>query len=97
WEKCIPTPPETNRQVTADEARRIAVWASSDRSFATGEVRDGAEANVRAYAIDKDDCWVVYRSFDYDDDVIRLQSSWVALVCKRTGRLVYVGSAHDEG
>ena len=40
-----------------------------------------------------EEVWVVYKS----SEPFVLASSEVVLVCKRTGRVVYEGSANDEG
>ena len=40
-----------------------------------------------------EDVWVVYKN----SQPLVLASSEVVLVCKRTGRVVYEGSANDEG
>jgi hypothetical protein len=39
------------------------------------------------------DLWVVYKNAEQN----ALKSSEVVLVSKRTGRVLYEGSAHDEG
>ena len=41
-----------------------------------------------------DDCWVVYCS---DPNRLMIKSSYVVVVSKQTGDVLYSGSAHDEG
>jgi len=86
-----------NRQfITRAEARRRAERHVLNRMFKGATVRDGAEAKLCIY-IRGDwsvkDAWVVYKN----PKEIALKSADVILVCKRTGRVLYEGSAGDEG
>ena len=59
-------------------------------------VRDGAKVRLGIYFRDKwtaKDVWVVYKN----PEGFGLKSSDVVLVSKRTGRVLYEGSACDEG
>jgi hypothetical protein len=62
-------------------------------------VADGSQSNV-TFSIRVPsprplvaDCWVVY----VERLSLALQSSLVILVSKRSGKVVYLGSANDEG
>lgn len=61
-------------------------------------MRDGATAKLCIYIPGKSnwsakDVWVVYKN----PEQLALKSSEVVLVSKRTGRVVYEGTAGDEG
>jgi len=61
-------------------------------------VRDAAEARLDlCVGADQSvrDSWVVY--LPPANGMHRLSSSNVVLLCKRTGRVLYEGSANDEG
>jgi hypothetical protein len=61
--------------------------------FKGATVRDGAETGGNIYGVRREDTWVVYKKCRG----MGLRSSDVVVVCKRTGRVIYEGSAHDEG
>jgi hypothetical protein len=61
--------------------------------FKGAKVRDGAEAGGGIYNVRRADTWVVYKN----PRVSAFRSADVVVVCKRTGRVLYEGSAHDEG
>lgn len=88
--------PREAKFITRAEARRRAEQHVLNRMFKGATVRDGAEAKLCIY-IRGDwsvkDTWVVYKN----SKEIALKSSDVMLVCKRTGRVIYEGSANDEG
>ena len=78
------------------EARRRAERHVLDRIFKRAHVRDGATARLGIYFRDKwtaKDVWVVYKN----SEGFGLKPSDVVLVSKRTGRVLYEGSACDEG
>jgi hypothetical protein len=82
--------------ITRAEARRRAQRHVLDRIFKGAAVRDGSKVRLGIYirgGWTSKDVWVVYKN----PDGIALQSSYVVLVCKRTGRVLYEGSAGDEG
>lgn len=64
-----------------------------DRLFKGATVRDGEEARVNAYHVRRKDTWVVYGKCAPTG----LQPSEVVVICTRTGRVLYEGSAGDEG
>ncbi|MGH7991348.1 MAG: hypothetical protein ACREDS_14305, partial [Limisphaerales bacterium] len=60
-------------------------------------VLDGAEAGPRIYlpvAAEPKDLRIVFKN---RGDSPGLNSSEIVIVCKRTGRVLYEGSAGDEG
>lgn len=94
--------PRKVQSITRTEARRRAERHVLDRMFKGATVQDGAEVRLylgyrpnprTAASWSKDDVWVVYKN----PKEIALKSADVILVCKRTGRVLYEGSAGGEG
>ena len=87
--------PGKNRKpfITPAEARRRAGRYVSNRMFRGASVRDGTESGFNTYGVRRQDTWIVFKN----SRVSALKSSDVVVVCKRTGRVLYEGSAHDEG
>jgi hypothetical protein len=56
-------------------------------------VVDGSDAVVRAFNVRTDDAWVVFKHNPGNF----LQSSQIIVISKRTGQVIYDGSAQDEG
>ena len=84
------------RFITRAEARRRAARHVLNRMFKGATVRDGAKVRLGIYTQSNwtgKDVWVVYKNAGEN----ALKSSEVVLVCKRTGRVLYAGSACDEG
>ena len=79
--------------ITPAEARRRAERHVLKRMFRGATVRDGAKVGSNLYGVRREDTWVVYRN----PRASALRSSDVVVVCKRTGRVLYEGSAGDEG
>jgi hypothetical protein len=82
--------------ITHAEARRRAERHVINQMFKGATVRDGAEVRLGIYTRSNwtgKDVWVVYKNAGEN----ALKSSEVVLVCKRTGRVLYAGSACDEG
>jgi len=79
--------------ITRAEARRLAERYVLNRMFKGATVRDGAEAGGSIYGVRSEDTWVVYKN----PRVSALRSADVVVICKRTGRVLYEGSACDEG
>jgi hypothetical protein len=82
--------------ITRAEARRRAERYVLNRMFKGATVRDGAEVRLGIYTRSKwtgKNVWVVYKNAEEN----AFKSSDVVVVCKRTGRVLYEGSAHDEG
>src|SRR5579862_7435554 len=85
------------RFITRAEARRQAARHVVKRMFKGAEVRDGAQAKIRVYLRDDwkaEDMWVVFKT---QEEPGTLKATEVVLVCKRSGRVLYEGSANDEG
>ena len=84
--------------ITRDEARRRAARHVAARIFRGATVLDGAEANLKCVPgpWEVEDVWVIYPNID-GNDLGLLRASQIVVVCKRTGRVLYDGSARDEG
>ena len=84
--------------LTRAEARRRAERHVLDRMFKGAKVRDGAKVHWFVYNVSemlaRRGVWLVYKN---SDNPAALQSSCIIAVCKRTGRVLYEGSAGDEG
>jgi len=88
--------PRKAKIISRTEARRRAERHVLNRMFKGATVRDGADAKLCIYVRGDwsvKDPWVVYKN----PKEIALKSADVILVCKRTGRVLYEGSAGDEG
>ncbi len=88
--------PRKAKFITHAEARRRAERHVLNRMFKGATVHDGAAAKLSIYIRGEwsvKDTWVVYKN----PKEIALKSADVILVCKRTGRVLYEGSAGDEG
>jgi hypothetical protein len=53
------------------------------------------EAGTAPYGVDVplEECWIAY----VERPVTGLESSWIVLVSRKSGEVVYEGSAGDEG
>ena len=87
-----PIKPKT-QFTTRAEARQRAARHVLNRMFDGATVRDGVEAGGNFYNVRREGAWVVYKNHS----AVALRSSDVVVVCKRTGRVLYEGSAGDEG
>ncbi|HEV2328611.1 MAG TPA: hypothetical protein VGY56_07480 [Verrucomicrobiae bacterium] len=88
-----------NDFITLNRARQLAAQYVAKRMFETATVLDGADARLGVGvpgACTREDVWVVYKS-ENPGDAPGLKSSNIVIVCKRTGRVLYEGSARDEG
>ena len=88
--------PRKARFITRAEALRRAERHVFNRMFGGATVQDGVTAKLCIYnqgGWSPKDVWVVYKN----PKEIVLKSADVILVCKRTGRVLYEGSANDEG
>src|SRR5258707_13857930 len=81
------------RHVTATHARRLAARHVLKGMFKGATVRDGAEVRLRIFNVPTAGAWIVYENLP----CLALQSSKVVAVCKRTGRIIYEGSAAGAG
>jgi hypothetical protein len=84
--------PRKAKFITRGEARRRAERYVFNRMFKGATVQDIAESSGCFYN-PPNDAWVVYKK----PQALGFRSSEVVLVCKHTGRVLYEGSAHDEG
>jgi hypothetical protein len=96
--RCKPAKPTKGKTqfITRADARRRAERYVLNRIFKGATVRDGAEVRLGIYTRSNwtgKNVWVVYKNAEEN----ALKSSEVVLVCKRTGRVLYEGSACDEG
>jgi hypothetical protein len=85
------------KHITPAEARRRAVRHVLNRMFKGAKVADGAEVRLGIYPggnWKSAEVWIVYKN---PDDSMALKSSDIVVVSKRTGRVLYEGSAGDEG
>lgn len=85
--------PTDDRCITPAEARTRAARFVSNKVFDQAIVLDGAEARLNIYNWTPKDVWVVYKNHE----LTALKSSDIVIVCKLTGRVLYEGSARDEG
>ena len=97
------TPKTTKRHggkvqfITRAEARRRTERHVLNRLFKGAKVRDGAEVRLGVYPggnWEPADVWIVYKN---PEDPMALKSSDIIVVSKRNGRVLYEGSAGDEG
>ena len=90
--------PPASRQfrVTRRLARRAAIRAGAAKDEVN--VLDGAAEKLRIYSVTAPEpFWCVYVPWGDGFDGRMLRSSRVLLVSKLTGKVVYDGSANDEG
>jgi hypothetical protein len=85
--------PSKRQFITRAEARRRAERHVLNQMFKGATVCDGAEAGGNFYNVRREDTWVVYKN----PRGSALRSADVVVICKRTGRVLYEGSADDEG
>jgi len=94
-----PKPRSGKKQfITRAEARQRAQQYVLNRMFKGAAVRDGAKARWCVYdptgKLAGRKVWLVYKN---PDNPLELKAASIIAVCKRTGRVLYEGSAHDEG
>jgi hypothetical protein len=87
------------RCITRRQAQQIAVTHTGDDNYARGDVLDLRVAKMNIYPRPTENAWVVYRFHPMPDanGICWLISSDIAIISKRTGKILYLGSAHDEG
>ena len=99
--KPIKSSPSTKRKklpITRAEARRQAERHVLRRMFRGATVRDGARVRLGIFSPggwSAKDVWVVY--LHSATPVYELRASQIIVVGKSTGKVLYEGSAHDEG
>ena len=90
-------PTKTKKKaITALQARRLAAKHVMARMFGEATVRDGEKTESGIYNLKTNQVWLVFPD-RYREEPVRLRSSDVVVVCKRTGRVLYEGLANDEG
>ena len=91
--------PRNKTLLTHREARKKAELYFIRSRFAGATVEDGATANWHprygARRFRKEDVWVIF--LKEPNPELALRSSNVIAVSKKTGRILYDGSANDEG
>lgn len=80
--------------ISRAEARRLAGRHVLKRMFQGAPVSDSARVRLNVYNVRQKDTWVVFKN---SEEPFSFRSSEVLIVCKRTGRVLYEGSAGDEG
>jgi len=83
-------------RVSPTQARKLAVRQTKDVGFVGAKVEDGNSVRWLAFCVRREEVWIVYRRRDEHEQWL-LSSSRIAVVCKRTGTVLYVGDAQDEG
>lgn len=93
-------PGSAGANLTREEARAIAERAVADRGLGVGVsgVYLESELSSRRPTLyggpNLDDCWIAYVDRGWSTG---LRSSLIVLISKRTGEVLYAGSANDEG
>ena len=84
--------------ITEQKARKIAArastWTPDPKCF---RVYSKKPSNCKMYGAPADPCWFVYGPWDDGMDGGMLRSSRAIIISKLTGKVLYNGSAHDEG
>ncbi len=96
--KAVKPPTGKTPIITAAEARRRAERHVLQRMLKGAKVRDGAAFRLDIYNRGNwagQDAWVVY--LNPPSETQELRPSQIIVVSKRTGRVLYEGSAQDEG
>ena len=87
------------KRLTPAEARRRAGQHVIKQMFTGARVSDGTGERMCIYDVTGElagnPVWFVYPNPEGPSNVIR--SSQVIAICQRTGKILYAGSAHDEG
>ena len=83
------------RWITPAQARQLAARHVMPAMFDGATVRDSEEVRWGLYGVRRKDVWVVFPQIERVSSGFR--PSTVVVVCKRTGRVLYAGSAMDEG
>jgi hypothetical protein len=81
--------------ITPAQARRLAAQHTLTAMFEGATVKDGAEGHGNFMRDQIAGAWLVFPKVPQEPGIIG--SSWVVAVCKRTGKVLFAGSAGDEG
>lgn len=86
-------------KITAIKAWSLAARHVLSQMFLQARVRDGSRVRLGLYdptgKLASKRVWVVYPN--PRENQTEIKSSEVIIVCQRTGKILYAGSAHDEG
>ena len=86
-------------KITPMKALAIAARHVLSQMFLRAPVKDGSQVRLGIYdptgKLAGKPVWAVYPNPRENQNEIK--SSEVILVCQRTGKILYAGSAHDEG
>jgi hypothetical protein len=93
---------ESSSSITSAEALANAQKHVLEKIFGGRTVVDGAQIVFHAYISGQaewkvQDTWAVYTNRWPEEQELTIRASDVILICKRTGKVLYEGSAGDEG
>ena len=83
-------------QITKEGASEIAQRHDGGKELEVFGITDTLPSNCNIYNPAKD-CWFILCSYEHPEGEPGLHGSRLICVSKSTGRIVYDGSAHDEG
>jgi hypothetical protein len=81
------------RHITSAEAKRRAARYLANKALKGLTVVDGEHAPCNIYGVSERETWVIQKPSFFPEP----RPTQVVVVCKRTGRILYDGSAGDEG
>lgn len=84
---------KVSRQMAIEIARKDLTYTPDPADL---KIYDKKPDNCHVYGVpDDDSCWFIYAP--WGDGLAMLRSSRVVVVSKKTGKVLYSGSAQDEG
>ena len=93
------SPPRPRPKIDPIKAWQLAARHVLSQMFLRAPVKDGSQVRLSIYdptgKLAGKPVWAVYPNPWENQNEI--QASEVILVCQRTGKILYAGSAHDEG
>ena len=81
------------RFITAAEAKRRAARYLANKMFKALTVLDGEHVRCNIYNVSVKGTWLIQQSSSFPEP----RPTQIVVVCKRSGRILYDGSASDEG
>ena len=85
--------------ITAAEARQLAARHALKKMFTGARVCDGSKVRLRIYEfagrLVGKPIWVFYPN--PAEDAVDIKDSEIIIVCQRSGKILFAGSAQDEG
>ena len=81
-------------QITKEDALKIAQRHNDGKELNAQQITDTLPSNCGIYNVPKN-CWYVFSSYEHSRHM--LCSSRLICICRLTGKIMYDGSAHDEG